>query len=492
MHKEATPPRAGLTGHWRFPLPISAVYLAAPVLVLMVAALLNAIKPYDYFWALAQGREIARTASNTTQNLFLYTLPTDAAYFNQPWLSQLVLYGFATHLGHGANVVLLACALALAMAVVLDAGLRLGIGPRGLAVAALLASPLLAMGAGVRTQLFAFPCLALAARLLFVPGWNRRRLLWLLLVTAVHTNLHGSFVLVPVLAAAAMLGKRELPMRLRWLTVGAVLLAGCLHPHGPRVLAYALSQPFALGVAGTSSIEEWKRLSPSTPLGAGFLLGVLLWLAVAWRGRTHLQSGPALAFVALAIAATVTVRFVPFAALLAPLSLPALGPMPTAPPTRTQGRVHLAFLVVFALVVLGCLPPGPLARMLARNRSVEDSCFASEVPLALAERLTSLRPGRTFHTQAVGGLIEWTSCRQGPAPVAFVDQRFELIPGSIWGAYAQVCGASAGFEEILNRYGVRAVLAEPKESRPLLDALAANPAWRSVGREGEYRLYWRP
>jgi hypothetical protein len=491
MAKERPATATGLGAILRWPLPIEAVYLAAPVVALMVAALLNTIKPYDYFWALAQGRLIAQTGANPSHNLFLYTLPADAPYFNQPWLAQLILYGMSTLGGHAANVVLLTVALAVAMLAVLDTGLRLGIPARWLAVAAMLSTPFVAMGAGVRTQLFAFPCFALMVRTLLDPGWNGRRLIWLAAITVAHTNLHGSFVLLPALAVVTMLGRRDLSPRVRWAAALVVMGAVCLHPSGGKALAYALFQPQAMGVASGSAIEEWRRLSPTTPLGLGFLAGLAALAIAGIRARKKPRLEVVALVAVLSAAALFTTRFVPFVALLAPLALPSGQPRSTVPTTRALASVNLSLLSLLALLVLACLPFGPLSRALRHGGPAADRSLGTDVPLRLAQKLAVLRPGRIFHTQAVGGLLEWALCSHGPEPVAFVDQRFELIPPPVWREYLDACGAKPGFERILNRYGVVAVLAESSEAKPLLDALANDPDWSLDAREGEFRLYLR-
>jgi hypothetical protein len=481
----------GLGAFLRPPFPIETVYLAAPVLVLAVAALVNTIKPFDYFWALAQGRVIAQTGANTSQNLFLYTLPADAPAFNHAWLAQLILYGVATRFGHAANMVLLAGALALAQVAILDTGLRLGVTARRLAVTALLSTPFLSIGAGVRTQLFAFPCFALAAWALLVPGWSQRRLLLLAAVTAAYANLHGSFVLLPAFATAVMLGRRDLSPRTRLATVLVVLLAACAHPSGPRAFAYALLQPGAMGVAAGSSVEEWRGLSLTTPLGVGFLVGLAALAVVTVRAWRRVRFDVVVLTAGLSVAAMLTMRFVPFVALLAPLVLPTTTPATMPATRRALGLLNAALLSLFALLVLACLPWGPVARVLQNRGLLPSQSFARDVPMRLAHSLAVLRPGRIFHTQAVGGLLEWTLCVHGPEPVAFVDQRFELLPISVWRDYADVCGARDGFAQILRRYGVVAVLAEPREAKPLLDALANDPGWSLTDQEGEFRLYLR-
>lgn len=484
--------RAGIGDYLRLPLPIEAVYLMAPVFAVVVGALLAPIKPYDYFWALAQGRLTWQLHANPAHNHFLYTLPTEAPYFNQPWLAELCLYGVATWLCHAANLVLLAAALALAMLAILDTGLRLGLSPRRVAIAAMLASPLLVIAAGVRTQLFAFPCVALAVRLLFTPGWNRRRFSWLMLAAMAHANLHGSFVLLPVLASVAMLTKRELRPWARAATVAALVAATCVHPGGAYVYAYAGSLSRAMGLFGGSGVDEWRPLQLASPLGAAFLLGLLALATITVRAKKT-ASWPMLAAVSgLAAATVVSLRFLPFATLLAPLALPrARAAVGAAVVSRGEGRLHAVFLLAFVVVVVASLPGAPLARALARGRSAVDPAFSQSVPLRLAGALAQAQPNRIFHTQAVGGLLEWALCARGPAPVAFVDQRFELVSSRIWREYSDGCAGRSGFARLAAKYGIDAVLADADQGGPLLDALAADAQWSLVDSEGRFRLYLR-
>ena len=485
------PSSPGFARSFAWPLPIQAVYLLAPPFVLVVAVLLSPITPHDYFWALVQGRTIGQLGTLPRQNLFLFTLPAEAPFFNQPWLAQLIMYRAATWLGHGANVAILAGALCMAMVAAMDRGLRRGLGARPVAVAALLATPFLAMAAGVRTQMFAFPCFALVAHLVFAGRAGNGRLVALFVVVAAWTNLHGSFVLAPVLAALAAAGHRQLRIGRRLALVGATVLGTGVHPAGPAVWGYALSLSNAMGIAGRSAVEEWRRLPLATPLGVGYVVCVALYLGWAIRARARFPWRVAVPFLCFVAAGLASQRFVPFAALLAPLALPGSEPAPRVTPSRREGWIHAGFLAAFALLALACVPGLPLFEARAAGRSPRDRMFERDLPLGLVAELARRRTGRVFHPQAVGGLVEWMLAADGPRPVAFVDQRFEIIPASVWDEYGRARNALPGWEEVFARYGITSVLAETQEAGGLLASLPGDGRWRCVGVEGTYSLWMR-
>jgi hypothetical protein len=121
----------GLRHHFDWPLSLDAVWLAGPLFLVAFAAVLSPVRPFDYFWALVQGRASLQLAAIPSQNLFLFTLPAHTPFFDQPWLAQLTMFGAYCLGGHAANVVLLAACLVLAFALSLDTALRLGASARG-------------------------------------------------------------------------------------------------------------------------------------------------------------------------------------------------------------------------------------------------------------------------------------------------------------------------------------------------------------------------
>ncbi len=83
----------GLRDHFAWPLSLDAVWLISPVFLVAAAAVLSPVWPHDYFWPLVQGRACVQLGAIPTENAFLFTLPAEAPFFDQPWLAQLAMFG---------------------------------------------------------------------------------------------------------------------------------------------------------------------------------------------------------------------------------------------------------------------------------------------------------------------------------------------------------------------------------------------------------------
>jgi hypothetical protein len=499
--------RAGLAVWFKPPLGIEAVWLAAAPFVLAVAALLSPIRPFDYFWSLVQGRAIVQLGRIPTENLFLHTVPVHAPFIEQPWLAQLAMFGAFRLGGHSANLLLLAGLLALAMAIALDTALRLGGKPRTVAVVALAVSPLLVLGSGVRTQMFAYPCFALILRwsLLRAPGRSLRAIVPSLVVSALWANLHGSFVLAPVIVALAAAGRflaADRSQRDRWATLARggrdaflVGLAALANPHGARIYSYAAGLAGAVRVAGVSDVGEWLAPSMREPLGIAFYVLAVLGGLAAVLGRRRVVLAalvPHLGFVALSCASQ---RFLSWWALSAIVAFARIRGS-DGPVAVRQGPSwpNVALLGLLLSLVLASFPGAPLFERAALRSHLaypDARALGVESPVRLAQGLAQGYPGKLFHVQAVGGLLEWTLAADAPKPVAFVDQRFELTPAGVWQDYFAICNARGDWRGLLASYGVGTILIDAKEASPLLGALAADPAWRPMGEELAYHLFQR-
>ncbi|MFB6263754.1 MAG: hypothetical protein ABEL76_09050, partial [Bradymonadaceae bacterium] len=276
----------------RWPLPLAAVWVSFPVVGVLLSISFTPIAPYDYWWHLAMGRMTAATGTVPSSNLFLYTLPVDAPFLNQPWLGQLALYEVFRTWGHWGPYLL--------------RNLIAGGTWIGLAAAAVDRSPdprvaggvLLAVGGlsgivfGVRTRMFALPLYVatLAVTVAVADGrWSARWLWSLVPVTAVWSNLHGSFALAPALVAAiggsrvveeAIAGELEADLVRTWGGPGAaVALAGMANPHGWRAYEYVVELTFFSAIPST--VSEWQPPDPYQFFGAASLVLMVLALAIA-------------------------------------------------------------------------------------------------------------------------------------------------------------------------------------------------------------------
>ena len=501
-------PGRSLRDHVSWPVGLDGVWLLAPVFVLSAVALLSPIRPFDYFWALVQGRTTWELGHVARENLFLYTLPAAEPFFNQAWLAQLLLFAGFRCGGHTFNLVLLVLSLGTALLCCMDGALRRGARPIHVALAALVSLPLLGLGSGVRSQMFAYPCFALLLRylLLETPRLARAPLALMLGASAFWANTHGSFVLAPaMLAARGAFGTWAQPPGARFRAARAhavelllVLVATCLNPRGPAVYAYALGLPLSMKLGNQSDVGEWQPLSAHEPLGLALGVALLVAVVLAASKRNRVSPAALLVFLGCALLSFVSQRFLAWAALGLVLVLPALSGPEEAPPAgerRGVAWLNTALLASFALVTLGCVPGGPLFDRFAGHTHLpyaEARALGQETPLRLAEQLEREGPtGRIFHDQAVGGVLEWVLAADEPKAVAFVDQRFELVPPEIWARYFTIASAQPGWQQLLAEHGIGTLLIDERRQRPLVVAIEHSHAWRLVARELSYRLYVR-
>jgi hypothetical protein len=352
--------------------------------------------------------------------------------------------------------------------------------------------------------MFAYPCFAATLRsAVLEPGrFDVKRAAVSFVVAALWANLHGSFVLAPLLMAAPVAVSLFQTARARTVhgelvprSLGflAVSLGTLLNPSGPFVYLYVARLGRAMNVAGSTDVAEWQAPSLSSSSGALFAALLLLGLGLLLRFRRNILASAALSFLALGLLSFSSQRFAGWWALTAIVTLAPLFPAPPVNAQRGAALVNLAFIAAAGVLLLLSLPGLPLFERAAQAGHLpyaEARVLSSETPLRIGDALA--RSGlqrRLFHDQALGGFIEWVLARDAPRPVAFVDQRVELTPASLWRDYFTIAGASAGWQLLLERHAIDAVLVHDERSRGLVAALAEDPRWRLSAREVGYSLF---
>lgn len=503
---------------FRWPLSIDAVWLFMPIFVVAIRTLLQPIPMEDYWWHLAMGRLVdAGTLPST--NLFLYTLPVDAPFYNQPWLAQWLMFLIAEHLSHIAMVMVHTALLLLTFVALVAVTFRRGASPMVVGITASLAYYLSASTLMPRTQMFAYPLfVVLAVALLSLSNVSRsgaqRVVLIAILVgaTAFWANVHGTFVLAPILTAgvaiASLLQARRrdesVPREfvIGWCAaVFGVAAATALSPGGLQNLMYPVTIFFATkGHAAT--VLEWQSPSPASLTGLLFYGAVAgsAWVLFRQRARVTLQEVALLLPVTLI--AVGSVRGVLWWALASVIvvapHLAAIRQQPERPrPTAKEGILNAALLGGLTSLVLMALPGAPLfnavdpAALFGDGRLGEDeAAVLSELnPAGLLDDVSAL-DGRLFHHQAVGGFLEWTlTTAEAPIPVAFIDQRLELLPGHLWTEYFTISRLKPGWRELVERHDITAFLVDGVEQELLEKHLSKSPDHRLVAEDRMWRLY---
>ncbi len=449
-----------------------AVALALPALV----ALLVPMPAVDLAYQVRAGDMILATGAIPRVDTFTFTV-AGQPWTDQQWLAQVLLA--AVHrLGGWELLAVLRATLVVAMVALLVAVARLrGAGLRSASVLALLAFLVAAPALALRPQLFAI--VVFGALLVLVAGRERRPRLFLAapLLVALWANLHGSFVLAPLLLGYAWLDDlaRRRPAR----RSSAVLVVGtaatCLTPFGAGVWAYA----FGIGADPliAARVSEWQRTSPLSVPGALFYASAVAAAGIAWRGRSRMAWPDWLwlgGLMALGVWAERGVAWWPAGAV--PVVASALGglgaerPNPRALPAGMR-PLNALVAAALAIAILLALPwwrvPDPLA-----GRVGLLSYAPSGLAAALREHVAA--GSRVFVPQTWASWFEWAV----PDATYFVDSRFELFPASVWSTDDAIAGGGAPASDALDRWQVQAVVLP--ESWP-----APAGAWTTAYRDAD-------
>jgi hypothetical protein len=328
-------------------------------------------------------------------------------------------------------------------------------------------------GLAMRPQLVALPLFGML--LWIVAGRDRHpSRLWLApVLTAVCSNVHGSFPLFIGVLALAWLDdrRRRLPTASRTLLITVISLAATLlNPFGPKVWTYVVD--LSTNPVIRNTISEWEPTTlDSLPgwLTVGSALAVAAVLIVRRQPvpwTTLLTLG---GFFLLALTAQ---RAIIWWGLAAPVALASVlaaappGPTPPQGPTGSRGPARLMIGALMAVIVI--LAPW--------FRGSDSTMFLTQAPPGLTDAVRALPSGSRLMTHQPWG--SWFEFAVPDDPV-FVDSRIEIVPKTIWQDYGEVGFAGAGWKEVLDRWQVDAIVAPA--SWELLPYLRADTAeWREI------------
>jgi hypothetical protein len=470
-------------GGWRGAVTTAAV-LAGIGLVMLYP-----IDDLDVWWLLRSGAYMLETRSFPTVDPFsgpAYGAP----WVNHAWAFELVLYG-VYRLAGTTGLILVQAAFAVATFAVLYGLLRREGAGRGWALTVIAVGALASRGFWApRPQLVTY--LGLAAFWAILRDWRdgrADRLWWLPLITIAWANLHGGYMVGPVLIGLTLVGELwdrvfgtpaggvappgRRPGRLA-VVLGAALLATILTPfhyHAVlfpfQVLGDHLAQAF---------IIEWT--SPPFQYGAIRLVEglVLLTLALLLAGSRRCPAADVVVLAAFLHFGLQAIRNIP---LLIVVLLPIL--MRAVTDTLTD-RVP-------ALIAGSRLPPRRLGAALAvvalsfavgwnfPSRGVRDVLprvgVADIFPAGAVEFLKRTRPpGPLFNDYGWGGYLIW---RLYPDYRVSIDGRMAVHGPKRFADHLEVAEVRPRWRETLERSGARLTLIRARS--PLAIVLRASPDW---------------
>jgi len=466
------------------PIVILAVALGGVMFALTVT---KGVQDPDYFWHLTTGKLIAETGRVPSTDPFSFT------WFGQPWtphewLSELLIFRLVEAVGRiGALLVfglfppaifgVLAAALTRRGARVLAIGLPFALGAFALI-------PYVTL----RPQAISWLLIAVLLWLLLeASAEHPRRFLLLIPFFVAWANLHGLYVVGLGVLAVYMLftvaGRTPMSAARGWAIAGAVgaIGASMLTPAGPIGILYPLRY-IEPGDWGLANIQEWQSPNFHEPAHLAFLA---LIVAVGLNaGRRTPGWLVALSWIGIGMG-LLALRNVPVAVDLCMPTL-VLGlesrlhdraagrPRRQLSPSRAFGRrvMELVTAVVIAVGSFAVLVPRDM------NAAI-DMDIAERFPTIGVDKLLELAPkANVFAEYGWGGYV---IARMHPAGGhVFVDGRNDMYSQQILQDYTAILSADPGWQALVKRYNVEAMLLRPEST------LARGPA-RDAGWCEEYR-----
>lgn len=443
----------------------------------------------DLFWQLRGGADILKAHSIVLPDSWTY-LFQGQPWVNQQWLTEAIFYLFFHSMGYaGLSLMkgLIACAIVL---VILGMLKEHAPEVRYACAAVFIAADLHYFI--FRTHLFSLLCTAILLFLLerISPG---KRLVWIVLLFAVWSNLHALFGL-----GLFVLGVYVLT---RWVQAGAPFTADALRDwiSVPLACAATLVNPFGWGVwktaivsfgdPETGLISEWWpiwRHSLNQNLGFIFLVLIVVFLAALFPKRIHWPS--LLAAASIAVLGILHVRFTADVTLPA---VPLLASLLSAARERIgEERVEGALSALLPAFVAGMMifMASGFSFALAHPITTPGDVLMVDYPVRAVSWMKRHKvSGRIFNEYSWGGYLDW----ELPESRIFIDGRTGVLlyPRGFLKSWKSAVETRPGWRTTFEKGAPDYALLLPDDY--LSAQLALEPGWELLFKDNISALYHR-
>jgi len=444
---------------YRAAVSMSRLWLFLAVALPVLAAVMAPMSSVDLTYQLRAGGDILDTRTIPTVDTWTFTA-AGVPWVDQQWGAQVIL-GAVYRVGGWTGLVLLRAALTgLIVGLTLWIARRRGLDPRLAAFLTVLAFIVAAPAMALRPQLFGMACFVVALALV-VARRERPRALWLVaLVTLAWANLHGSFILAPILLGLAWiedLADRSPRARTTFVAALLTVFAACITPFGPGVWTYAAGLTSNPSV--TARTTEWQPTSLRDASGLLFFGSVAAVATVIARGGRRIPWPTLLwlgVFIAIGTLAQRGVAWWPFVAVsVVSGGLLAVTPRPIAPGSPAVNAVVATLVVAATIALLPFWRP-------VDGRTGVPVVVLTDAPPGITKAVRELvRPGdRILDPQRWGSWLEFSV----PVAKVAVDSRIEFFPANVWDAYERVLAGVDGWQRQLTDWDVTIAITEPSQT----------------------------
>ncbi len=458
----------------------------------------------DMWWHLGAGRAIVTTGRIPYADEFSFTVrgkPWTDVY----WLAQVGMYQARTLGGDVTLALLVAMLVIVAFAFVywqMEGPLLL----RGFVLV------LVATASSViwspRPQMLSFVLLGVTGYVVYLLKWQRVNRLWMLIpLFVLWANVHGGYALGLMLIGSVavgealnrLTGRADAPEVMTWREIGLLAGVGILSGIALLVNPYTVGTwtlPFrTVGIKALQGfIQEW-----ASPDFHNVYEQPILWLlfgllaVVGFSGRRWDWSDLVVVVVFGYSAFLARRNIAPLALVIGPVLTRQLQPVVTSVlaqvrlPASVRKDVRPALSSVLNWLILVLVVSAALVKCnVALSPQMIDKAQEQTLPVRAVEWLKeSHLTGPMYNSYNWGGYLLWAL----PEEPVFVDGRTDLYDDEFLQEYFKVMFIRPGWQDTLDKYGVRFALTE-RESF-LATMLATQPDWRLVYNDDQAVIYAR-
>ncbi len=477
------------------------------VVVLFLALFAMAVRApadTDTWWHLGAGRAIVTTGRIPFTDEFSLTA-RGKPWTNVQWLAQVGLYQARALGGDAALAALTAILVVVAFAFVYP---QMEGAPFLRAFVVVLAATATSIIWSPRPQMLSFALLGVTSYVVYLLKWRQVNRLWVLIpLFVLWANVHGGYALGLMLIGSViagetlnrLTGRADAPEVMTWKEIGLLIGVGLLCGLALLVNPYtfgAWTLPFrTVGIKALQGfIQEWAspdfhNLYEQPVLWLLFALLALAgfsdrrwdWsdlIVVAVFGYSAFLARRNIAPFALVVAPILSRQAQPILeAVLARVKLPAAARQDLTP--SLSGVLNWLIVILVAVAVL-------LRCWVELSPRMIDKAQQQTAPVRAVEWLKQNRlTGPMYNSYNWGGYLLWAL----PQEPVFVDGRTDLYDDEFLREYVRVTFVRPGWQQVLDRYGVRLALTEHDSF--LATLLATQPDWRLVYSDDQAVLYAR-
>jgi len=459
------------------------LWLGLVLTITLAIAFLLPVTPQDYWWYLRVGGDTLMAGAVPRVDT-LSTSQAGSPVVNISWGAAVLFWLIYKAGGLTLTVLARGLLVALSYSLVWLTARRLGAGRIGAALVLLLAVLASSNNWSVRPQLFAYPLFALA--LFILAKWqngSKNAVYWLPLLSLLWVNLHGSFIMLILLAGAALVFGRGRRRSLA-LAFAGILLATLANPRGPGAWTTVYD---LLTLPAQQFSAEWHP-----PVNSGWQMNIFfLWLlafpllAVSTpRKLDRLEWAWFLDFGFLALwGERYVIWFVFILTVLTSLELADWEKKYLGNPKPGSLISNLGLSLAWLLLPLALLPG------LRDAWWREAPAVTENTPIAASEWLAARPdlPGPLWAEIGFASYLEFAL----PSRPPWIDSRFVPFPVEQWQQYKDITNATWEWPVLLTGTEANLLMVSVAEQPALLQALNNQKLWREIYRDEVAVIYQR-